>query len=557
MSLPQSQYAVELVGPGQLRLRSDKPVYKPLPHQIVLKVEAVGLCFSDLKLLKQFADHPRKSAVVGGVGPEVLAEVPSYRPGNQPTVPGHEAVGVIVAVGEKVRRHRVGERVMVQADWRFVRTATTNAAMGYNFEGALQEYNLFDERIVIEPGSGERYLMPVDARLSPAAVALVEPWACVECSYVTRERNTLKPGGKLLVVAAAGRRVDSLLACVAAAKPAEVTCVCADSAQCDAVGGLGVSHKCAESVGALPDAAFDDIVYFGADKAALDVLNDKLAIGGLLNIVLGGKTIGAPVSVGVGRVHYALTRWIGTVGDDAAQAYRTVPATGELRSGDRVLVVGAGGPMGQMHVIRDVCAGAANLSVVGADVDDARLAALGAKALPLAAKRGVKLDLVNVTKGKRGGKFSYFALMAPVGQLVADAIADSAPGALINIFAGIPAPTKHELDLDAYIRNGCYMFGTSGSRIDDMKIVLGKVASGQLDTNCSVDAVSGMAGAVEGIKAVENRTMAGKIIVYPQLKELGLTPLGELKHRLPTVARELVDGMWTAAAERELLRVAK
>ena len=49
----------------------------------------------------------------------------------------------------------------------------------------------------------------------------------------------------------------------------------------------------------------DDIIYFGADKATLEVLNDKLAARGIMNVVLGGRAIGAPVNVGVGRVNTA------------------------------------------------------------------------------------------------------------------------------------------------------------------------------------------------------------------------------------------------------------
>ena len=115
--------------------------------------------------------------------------------------------------------------------------------------------------------------------------------------------------------------------------------------------------------------------------------------------------------------------------------------------------------------------------------------------------------------------------MAPVGALVADAITRSTDGTIINIFAGIPAPTKHDLDLDTYIAHRCFMFGTSGSVIEDMKIVLRKVESVTLDTNTSVDAISGMAGATAGIAAIENRTLAGKIIVYPMLHKVGLIPL--------------------------------
>jgi hypothetical protein len=100
------------------------------------------------------------------------------------------------------------------------------------------------------------------------------------------------------------------------------------------------------------------------------------------------------------------------------------------------------------------------------------------------------------------------------------------------------------------------MFGTSGSVIDDMKIVLQKVIRRKLDTNRSVDAVSGIAGAADGIAAVENRTLAGKIIVYPMLHDVGLIPLSELPKRFPTVAAKLDNGAWCLAAEQELLRVA-
>ena len=98
------------------------------------------------------------------------------------------------------------------------------------------------------------------------------------------------------------------------------------------------------------------------------------------------------------------------------------------------------------------------------------------------------------------------------------------------------------------------MFGTSGSVISDMKALLDKVSSGQLDTNCSVDAVSGMAGAIDGVAALEKQTMAGKIVIYPMLHDVGLTRLSELAVRFPSVASKLDDGQWSKEAEQELLR---
>lgn len=537
-TLPKTQHAVQLVGPDQLKLNPAKAVTQPGPHEILIKVEACGLCFSDLKLLKQFSGHARKSEVVGGLTKDVLAGIQSYVPGEKPVVPGHEVVCRIVAVGSEVKQHKVGERCLVQTDYRDLPTAGSASAFGYNFEGGLQEYCIVDERVVIDK-KGDRFLIPVGEDRSASAVALVEPWACVEDSYVCRERQHIKEGGRLVVVHDSGRDTSSVEPLIAKYKPASV------------------QRVVAAEVGALKDEGYDDIVYFGATPETIEVLNDKLAARATFNLVLGGKKIGRKVNIGVGRVHYGFTRWVGTTGFDAAESYRYIPANTEIRPNDTIVVIGAGGPMGQMHIIRNACSGIAGISQVGTDVDDARLASLAHKADPLAKASGTSLKLVNTNKTPLTDHFSYWALMAPVAALVDSAILGSKTGAIINIFAGIPAPVKHPLDMDVYVERKLYMFGTSGSTIEDMKIVLKKVESGQLDTNTSLDAVSGMAGATDGIKAIENRTLAGKIIVYPSLHSLPLTPLSELQTKFPTVAAKLDRGQWTRAAEEELLRVAK
>ncbi len=556
-SLPETQHALQLVGPEKLELNHRKPLAAPTGAQILLRVEAVGLCFSDLKLLKQFSDHPRKAPIESGVDPAVLASLPSYCPGDAPTVPGHEVCARIVAVGPDVEHHKVGERIILQADTRQLKTHSSNGAYGYNMEGGLQEYFLTDEHVALH--DGQRFLLPVGADRNAAAVALVEPWACVECSYVTPERRTIRPGGRLLVVADPGRQIQGLAESFSPdALPSSVTCKLADERQSAAVDKLGIATRSdTDDLAGLADENFDDIVYFGSDKAVLDILNDKLAGRGICNVVLGGEKIGRGVAVGVGRVHYGMTRWIGTLSAEASVAYQMIPETGEVRHGDRILVVGAGGPMGQMHVIRDICAGKDNLDVVASDFDDERLASLENKARPFAEQRGVSFTTANPKNQPPDGTFSYIALMAPVGQLVAEAIAQSDTGCIVNIFAGIPVATKHELDLDTLIANRCFLFGTSGSTIRDMEIVREKVESKQLDTNCSVDAVCGMEGAAEGIAAVENRAVAGKIIVYPELTDMGLIPLDKLGRTYPAVAEKLSDGMWTAEAEAQLLRDAQ
>jgi NADPH:quinone reductase-like Zn-dependent oxidoreductase len=158
------------------------------------RVEVVGLCFSDLKLLKQFSGHARKSPVVSGVDPQALAEMPNYVPEEKPTVPGHETVVRIVQVGPGVTRHRVGDRYLVQTDYRWLPTASSASAFGYNFEGALQEYVLMDERIVTAP-NGESMLIPVPEEF------WFQPWPC-GAGHVSRTlcdtAPKLKTDGKML-----------------------------------------------------------------------------------------------------------------------------------------------------------------------------------------------------------------------------------------------------------------------------------------------------------------------------------------------------------------------
>ncbi|MGB9596791.1 MAG: alcohol dehydrogenase, partial [Candidatus Poribacteria bacterium] len=73
--IPEKQVAVQLVGPDKLILNTEKEVHKPGPHQILAKVESVGLCFSDMKLLHAFTEHPRKGPIIDGIDPKVLEEL--------------------------------------------------------------------------------------------------------------------------------------------------------------------------------------------------------------------------------------------------------------------------------------------------------------------------------------------------------------------------------------------------------------------------------------------------------------------------------------------------
>jgi len=544
-NLPKTQCAVQLVGPDRLVFNKSKEVFAPGRHQILCRVEVVGLCFSDLKLLKQFSSHVRKGKIVSGIDPEILKQIPSYAPGEAPTVPGHEAVVRIEAVGPGVEDFKPGQRYLAQVDYRQLRTAGSNAAFGYNFEGALQQYVLMDERVILSP-QGDSMLIPVSEQLCGAAAALAEPWACVENAYNSKERQNLKPNGRMLLAADVEIGKETLGNLFARyGRPGRLTWVSRSQLPAE----LGVPTKKAESISELKDSHYDDVVYFGSCVQTVEGLFAKVASHGLLNIVLCGGRFGKKVATSVGRIHYGGIRIVGTVGFAPAESMEHIQPTGRIIPGSKINVIGAGGPMGMMHVIRNICEDAEGISIFAVEIDESRLARLTKIASPLAKKHHVQLKSYNPGSEKIKEAFDYTVVMAPVADLVAGAIGSCAPCGIINIFAGIPAEVTVGLDLDTYIEKQLYFVGTSGSCLEDMKKALAKVESGKLDTNACVGAVCGLDSAIKAMRAVESRSIAGKIMVYPACKGLGLIPLGKMKSKLPHVAEKLHNELWTKQAE--------
>src|SRR5699024_10468382 len=113
--------------------------------------------------------------------------------------------------------------------------------------------------------------------------------------------------------------------------------------------------------------AFDDIVYYGSDADVVEAVAPLLGTRGVFCLVLGGGRLDRKVGLDIGRVHYDFIRFVGTTGDDPADGYAWIPANGELRAGDKVAIIGAAGPMGQMHTMRAVTSGIEGITVAGTD----------------------------------------------------------------------------------------------------------------------------------------------------------------------------------------------
>ncbi|MCA9439091.1 MAG: hypothetical protein KC978_25120, partial [Candidatus Omnitrophica bacterium] len=75
-------------------------------------------------------------------------------------------------------------------------------------------------------------------------------------------------------------------------------------------------------------------------------------------------------------------------------------------------------------------------------------------------------------------------------------------------------------------------------------------------TNSSAWAVVGIEGAKEGVLQVKEGKAYNKVLIYPQCKDLPLTPIEDLADQLPfpaEVKEQVSKGIWSKNAEEVLL----
>jgi threonine dehydrogenase-like Zn-dependent dehydrogenase len=531
------------------------------PDQLLVRVDAIGLCFSDTKVIAQGPNHPRMN------GRDLRTD---------PATLGHEVACTVVEVGEELTgKFRVGQRFTVQAD---VFYQGRSMAYGYAISGGLAQYSIIPKEMI--EGDEGCYLLPLADETGYAEAALVEPWACVVSAYNQTHRAGLKPGGAVFVLAgddASGVKWDwsgllgpDTLPAVAVFAPV--------------LGGLypaslvapfaaaGVECRMSKS-GDEPDllkelhakAGFDDILVFGSPKAEdIESAASMLANHGIMNVV-GSGPFPRALSLDIGRVHYNWWHFIGTASTAPAAAY-TEGRTADLRTGGTAWMIGAGGPMGQMHVQRAVMHKNPPRRVVATDVDVVRLQSVVDRFADRAAARGVELIALNpkefgeeafdaeLRRLSEGRGFDDIVCMVPSSALIEHATGFLANEGWLNIFAGVARGTMASLDMNRIVRDGCRFLGSSGSSLADMRNTLERVETGELATNASAAAIGGMEAASEGLRAVKEQVFPGKTLIYPHISGLPLTQLSELKDRLPGVYAKLQDGkFWTKEAEEELL----
>ena len=118
--LPDRNRLWPLYGAGLENIgREGRPIEVPMPQygpdELLVRHDACGLCFSDIKVIRLGEEHPR-------IYRDMQAD---------PVVLGHEVILTVVGVGHDLRdQYRVGDRFIIQAD---IYVGGVNYAYGYEW----------------------------------------------------------------------------------------------------------------------------------------------------------------------------------------------------------------------------------------------------------------------------------------------------------------------------------------------------------------------------------------------------------------------------------------
>lgn len=561
--LPTPNLAWNTYGTGVESMgRAGRPEPVDIPHpgadQLLVRVDAVGLCYSDVKLIRLGGDHPKLYGRDLSIDPVRL---------------GHEVTVTVVEAGDDLKStYSRGDRLAIQPD---IHVDGRSTAYGYTISGGLIQYHLIGPEVLSADDGA--YVIGVDDNIGYAAAALSEPWACVEAAYTQRRRLRPLDGGTAWVI---GHADDSrpydfdtslrlaarvVLTGLSSELQHRVRQAVGADAEVRVTGGLDPSGYRALVEEMTGDRGFDDIIVL--DPASGEQVTEvarHIAFRGTLNLV-GERPLDGPSDIDFGRLHYDYTAYVGTRGPDVAAAYGEQRNRCDLRPGGVAVFVGAGGPMGQMHVQRAIEKTGGPAVIVGVDPDAERLGVLGDSLSALAERAGRRLVLLDpgapgssveeVVADLTGGTGADDVVVTvPVASVMAGAARLMGPDGMLVFFAGVANGTMGPLDMSqVYLGNTQYT-GTSGSSIADQALVLDKAVEGTLSPDLNLAAVGGIDAGREGMQAVLEGRFAGKVVIFPQVTGVPLLSLGELAERYPMIGEALGErGQWTPEAERLLI----
>ena len=183
--------AAVLHAPGDVRVE-ERPVPEPGPLDVLVEIAAVGVCGSDV----HYYEH-------GRIATRVV---------RAPHVLGHESAGRVVAIGARVTRHAVGDRVTLEPGLpcgrcRECRSGRYNLCRAVAFFGSPPTDGAFTRYVA----QHEDFAHALPDALSDEAGALMEPlsvalWACEKAGVTAADRVLITGAGPIGLLTAQAAR---------------------------------------------------------------------------------------------------------------------------------------------------------------------------------------------------------------------------------------------------------------------------------------------------------------------------------------------------------------
>lgn len=478
--IPDTAWAWNMYGAGLENMgRDGRPEQVSIPEpgddQLLVRIDSVGMCFSDVKIITQGRKHPKL------YNRDLAVE---------PTRLGHEVALTVIKVGRNLREtYYHGQRLAVQPD---IYQNGKSTAYGYTVPGGLIQYHLIGPE-VLETDAGPG-LLPLEGEMGYAESSLLEPWGCVVAAYTQRRRLEPKVGGTMWIIGSPDDEHDYIFSAgldapatiiLTDVPPAIQTLVANTEATIIERNGLGVADYAALKDELTSGKGFDDIVVLDPRSAGVvSEIGRHIARRGTLNLV-GETPLDGLADADVGRLHYDYIAFVGNRGPDIAASYGEVRNRCELRPNGAAVFVGAGGPMGQMHVQRAIELPNGPRLIIATEINDERLEAIQRQFGALAEANGRDLLIFNPQTAEQS--LYDFVMQAtdqlgaddvvvsvPVASLMAESATLMNPDGMLVLFAGVPNGTMAPLDLSAvYLHNAQYT-GTSGLTIEDQATVMAR-----------------------------------------------------------------------------------
>jgi threonine dehydrogenase-like Zn-dependent dehydrogenase len=181
--------------PFRLSVRDDVPVPEPARGEVIVAVEACGICGSDLHLYRTNAHR----------GPSVLRATPHGE------IPGHEYSGVICRVGDDVSGYAVGDRVVGITGGGGFAEYVPVPANPYQI-ARMPDGVSFDEAATTEPLADSLQLVRL-AALQPGENVAVFGVGIIGLGVIQALRALGVPAARIVAIDVSAARLAMALAC--------------------------------------------------------------------------------------------------------------------------------------------------------------------------------------------------------------------------------------------------------------------------------------------------------------------------------------------------------